>query len=149
MKITIVGESNPYGADQYYALYPAPDGCSGHRLCCLILGMHRAEYLEAFDRVNLIVGKWSVPAARKAAEELTAKPNRRFILLGSKVCAAFGVDFLPLHVEPFRGCAGLILNHPSGLSRAWNEPGMFLKAREAFKAFAPELADLCGKAEVH
>jgi hypothetical protein len=40
-KIVLVGESNPYGADPYYALYPAPDGSAGHRLCCLVLGMTR------------------------------------------------------------------------------------------------------------
>jgi hypothetical protein len=53
-KPLLVGEVNPYGGDPYYALYPAPDGCSGHRLCYLILGMRREDYLESFERINLV-----------------------------------------------------------------------------------------------
>ncbi len=87
-KPLIVGESNPYGADPQFALYPAPDGCSGHRLCCLILGMHRAAYMESFERVNLCAGKWSAPAARNMARELVSsrmilgRPAPKFVLLG-------------------------------------------------------------------
>lgn len=46
-KPLLVGESNPYRSDPHFALYPAPDGCSGHRLCRLILKMGRRDYLEA------------------------------------------------------------------------------------------------------
>ena len=52
MKPTLVGESNPYGGNDDYALYPAPNGCSGHRLCLLILGMDPEDYLEAFERLT-------------------------------------------------------------------------------------------------
>lgn len=137
-KPIIVGESNPYGGDDYYALYPAPDGCSGHRLCCLILGMQRAAYLEAFERVNLVRGKWSIPAARAAANELTARPNRKLILLGAKVSMAFGLKFSPFGTYSERGCAMLILPHPSGLNRMWGEDGVIQRARDAVLAFAPE-----------
>ena len=94
----LVGESNPYGGDPYYALYPAPDGCSGHRLCCLILGMSRSAYLALFDRVNLCEGKWTIRKARAAADDLTATPNRRIVLCGSKVTSAFGFGFFPFGV---------------------------------------------------
>ena len=36
-KVVLVGEQNPYGPDPEFALYPAPEGSSGHRLCCQIL----------------------------------------------------------------------------------------------------------------
>lgn len=144
-KVLLVGELNPYGADPYFALYPAPDGCSGHRLCKLILGMSRAKYLEAFDRVNLCAGKWSKKDARRAQLELTA---RRYILLGSKVCGAFETPFEPFAVRTW-SCGvignfriGLILPHPSGLCRLWSRPGYFKQAREAVAAFAPEVAPL-------
>lgn len=52
-KVTLIGESNPHSYTPYHALYPSPEGCSGHRLCCLILGMRPLDYLEVFNRVNL------------------------------------------------------------------------------------------------
>ena len=137
-KVTLVGESNPYGGDDYYALYPAPDGCSGHRLCCLILGMDPDDYLEAFGRVNLVRGGWSVRAAREAAARL----DGRLILLGSKVCAAFGLEFKPFHVAPSR--PALVLPHPSGLCRLWQQPGAVECARRAVSSFCPEIAHLLG-----
>lgn len=142
-KPTLVGESNPYGPDPDFALYPAPDGCSGHRLCCLILGMFRHDYLEAFDRVNLCDGRWSIRNARLRAEELSRQPGR-FVLLGAKVSAAFQVPFVPFEVS--EGGTMLVLPHPSGLCRLWGEPGAFEKAREAVRRFAPELAPLIGRA---
>ncbi len=134
-KPLIVGEMNPYGADPYYALYPAPDGCSGHRLCSLILGMHRKTYLESFDRVNLCDGKWSMPAARKRAQELFTYKGK-IIALGAKVARAF--EFNPF--EPFVISSHiLVLPHPSGLCRLWHEPGAFEKARLRVAELCPEL----------
>jgi hypothetical protein len=141
-KPVLVGEMNPYGADPDYALYPAPDGCSGHRLCCLILGMQRRHYLDSFDRVNLCDGKWSIKAARIKATELWAS-GRRFILLGSKVCYAWGIPFTPFIFSDNGNC--VVLPHPSGLCRLWNEVGVIAKAREVVSQIAPELAGKIAK----
>lgn len=142
-KVILVGESNPYGGDDYYALYPAPDGCSGHRLCCLILGMDPDDYLEAFERTNLVRGPWSLSAARaRAALLLTA--GGRFVLFGAKVCAGFGVPFAPFTVKDE---VLLRMPHPSGLNRMWQEEGAFARARAAVAAFAPEVAHLLGRAD--
>ncbi len=147
MKPILVGEQNPYGADPYYALYPAPDGCSGHRLCRLILGMSRKSYLEAFDRVNLCDGPWSMPAAKVRAEELIdgglsgGDEEQPLILFGAKVAKAFGVSYKPF--EQF-GEDILVLPHPSGLCRLWGEAGAFERARQAVALFAPEVAHLLG-----
>ncbi len=135
MKINLVGESNPYGFDPYYALYPAPDGCSGHRLCCLILGMQRRAYIDLFYRVNLCVGKWSAKAARERAEALLTCPGR-WVLLGAKVSAAFKVPFVPFEIS--EGGTILVLPHPSGLCRLWNEPGAIDRARAAMQLFVRE-----------
>lgn len=135
-KIVLVGESNPYGADPYYALYPAPNGCSGHRLCTLILGMHRAAYLETFERVNLCAGPWKLAEARASAEKLH---GHRMILLGAKVCAAFRTPFQPFVVVG----GNLVLPHPSGLCRLWGQQ-TFLQARQEVLKFAPELHCLIG-----
>lgn len=147
MKPVLVGELNPYGGDDYYALYPAPDGCSGHRLCQLVLGMHRSVYLETFERVNLCRGKWSVKDARIAAKRLT-DAGRYCVLLGKKVSTAFDTPFDVFEAQFLDAKDGhgglLVLPHPSGLCRMWNEPDAFVKARAAVAAFCPKIAHLLG-----
>lgn len=143
MKPLLVGESNPYGGNESFALYPAPGGCSGHRLCCLILGMHRKDYLEAFDRCNLCRGKWSLPKASERVESLYGE-RCEFILCGAKVAAAFDVPFIPFS-RPRDGTL-LILPHPSGINRLWHQPGIIERARLAVAEFAPDVAPLIGRA---
>src|SRR5579872_4098600 len=144
-KIVLVGESNPYGSDPYYALYPAPDGCSGHRLCTMILGMGRAEYMETFDRMNLCTGKWSMTEARRTANSVR---YRYLVLLGAKVCSAFSVKFIPFadtdvgfgELGEFTPDAkAVILPHPSGLCRLWNDPGSYERARAAVARLAARI----------
>jgi hypothetical protein len=129
--VTFVGESNPYGGNPVYALYPEPHGCTGWRLCHLILKMDPGVYRDTYGRANLVRGAWSMPRAREAAAALRAT-GHRFVLLGAKVAAAFGHRF-----EPFTTpvTTELILPHPSGLNRMWAEPGMFDRAREAVERF--------------
>jgi hypothetical protein len=147
-KPLIVGEWNPYpDKDDAFALYPSPEGCSGHRLCCLILGMRRATYLESFDRCNLVNGeKWTMKAARAKATELAEK-RPRVILLGSKVCSAFGVPFKPFEVAESPLKFAIVLPHPSGLCRLWNLDNAFAKARDAVAAFVPEVGPHLGVAD--
>lgn len=134
MKPILVGESNPYGSDPRYALYPYPDGCSGDRLARQILGMSREHYLEVFDRVNLCGGGWSKWLADMSAARL-ASEGRRLILLGSKVSGSFGFAFEPFS-KPVRGV--LIMPHPSGRCRLWNDGVNIQRAREAVSEFVPE-----------
>lgn len=129
-RVTLVGEANPYGRDPYFALYPVPDGCSGHRLCCLILGMSRSDYLSTFDRVNLCNRQWDTKEA--AARALTLG-GRKCILLGSKVARAFEIPFRPFTL--FRRDTVLVLPHPSGLCRLWNVPGNIDLARRLVEEF--------------
>jgi hypothetical protein len=135
----IVGESNPYGSDPYYALYPDPDGCAGHRLCCKILGISKPAYLNTFDRVNLCDGPWRIREARTKASTLR---GRQLILLGSKVCSAFGLPFEPWtlvgDVAPW-----VILPHPSGLCRMWSMKNSISMARQCVReAFGSTNVDL-------
>lgn len=139
MKPLLVGELNPYGTDPRYALYPLPKYASGHRLCKNVMQLEMIEYLRKFDRVNLCVGKWSKPAAQCRAFELmmTSEP-RAIVLLGSKVCAAFGYEYAPFTRSAFMFANGphrgqqhaiVILPHPSALCRLWNASGSFERAR--------------------
>lgn len=127
MKPLLVGEANPYGGDPFYALYPDPPGCAGHRLCRLVMGLSAQEYLELFDRVNLCRRAWSTKEARVATA--CAIGRDRVVLLGAKVCKAFDVAYLPCTV------AGrfVVLPHPSGLCRFWGRPGAFTTARECLR----------------
>jgi hypothetical protein len=135
--ITFVGESNPYGGDDEFALYPSPHGCTGWRLCHLILKMDPDVYCDRYTRVNLVRGKWTMRAARAAVDALRADGKSLFVLLGAKVASAFGHKF-----EPFTApvTTELILPHPSGLNRMWSEPGMFDRAREAIANFESNAA---------
>ncbi len=135
MKPLLVGELNPYGSDPKYALFPRPERSAGGRLCYKILGFESsAQYFCGFDRVNLCTGKWSVGAARERAVELKCTP-RPTILLGVKVCNAFGVAFRPFEVVNAGYADYLVLPHPSGLNRIWNQPGAYEKARSAVTAY--------------
>lgn len=141
-KPLLVGELNPYGSDPQFALYPAPDGCSGHRLCRLVLGMTRRAYLDSFERVNLCEGRWSMYEASKRMQEYRTH-GAAIILLGAKVSAAFEIT----PYQPFTlhdGGKTLVLPHPSGLCRLWNEPRAFERARGLVARVAPEVAHLLG-----
>jgi len=144
MRVKLVGEANLYGSDPHFALYPSPEGSSGHRLCVAILGMRRKDYLEAFDRCNLLgqVRSWDAFMAMFAACRVTGD---RLVLLGSKVTKAFGLLYDPFRTHCFGdGRRALVLPHPSGLCRAWNSPDSVLRAREKVAELAPEVAHLIG-----
>jgi hypothetical protein len=162
VKPLLVGETNPYGSDPRFALYPRPLGSAGSRFCHVILGMEEPEYLDAFDRVNLLVGpKWSAPKARLAARALldgTPKgkpavlPSHRFeygqplVLLGARVARAFRLSSTPFVLHPWGDGRGdhrqiLVLPHPSGRCRRWNEPGTFEKARKAVRSLRESVED--------
>jgi hypothetical protein len=157
MKPLLVGESNPYGNDPDYALYPFPENSAGYRLCHVVLGMTMREYMRAFDRVNLMSGskKWSLPGAREAARELLDRtpkgesavlPSHRIefgqplILLGARVARAFRLTYTPFELHAWGDGLGdhrriLVLPHPSGRCRAWNEPGSYERARRMVREF--------------
>lgn len=145
MRPLFVGEMNPFGADPYFALYPLPETSSGGRLQALVLGIPRGAYIE-LDRMNLCGGKWSAPAARARAQELWqffTPATHKFVLLGSKVCGAFQVPFVPFTVQASAVSSGghthVVLPHPSGLNRIWNEPGAFQRARALIEQEFPGL----------
>lgn len=138
MRPLLVGEANPYGSDPSFALYPSPPGCAGDRLCRLVLQLDPDDYLSKFDRVNLCPRERSTAEARVRAADLLARARAggsAVVLLGAKVARACGSAFDPFTVlertplHPLR----VVLPHPSGLSRAWNEPGAYERARSVLR----------------
>lgn len=128
----LLGEANPYSDDPAMALYPFPEGSAGYRLPD-ILGMRRVDYLRQFDRRNLICGaEWNLKAAREAYPGIV-RGRDVVVLLGAKVCKAAGVAFEPfsvlLKLDTDRLCARVVLPHPSGLCRLWNDEEARPRAR--------------------
>ena len=150
MQPVIVGEANPYGADPYFAMYPDPPNSAGGRLCRVVLHMEPDDYLAAFERVNLCPHQWSMKVARANAVDLVSS-DKPLILLGSKVCAAFGIPFAPftecLLTERLQRTGAhrmdvVILPHPSGLSRLWHEKGAYRRARVLVESLAARTAEV-------
>lgn len=134
MKPLIVGEQNPYGSDAHFALYPRPEGSAGWRLCHKVLGLSEDEYLGNFDRCNLCDGRWDTWDARLSARTIVfVRPVA--VLLGRKVASVFDLKKAQLFTTERRGkCRLIILPHPSGRCRVWNDPTSFERARELLRA---------------
>ena len=145
----LVGESNPFG-DPWYALWPEPKNCSGDRLC-RALGHTPDEYVGTYERRNLLqLGageRWPTKRARAAAAALLLEPGDEdaVVLCGANVAAAFGVSGLRFDVDhlpalrhltraPRPALTALVVPHPSGLSRPWNDRRMVPRVREAVAA---------------
>lgn len=133
MKPALIGESNPEGE---WALYPSPEGSSGHRLCHLILQMTAEEYLEKFDRVNLCNGPWDIGEAKIAVQLLR---NEKLILLGGKVARAFGILGRPVLTPLVLGFnpprRAMIVPHPSGLNHWYSDPANRESVKRAIEEF--------------
>lgn len=139
-KVWLVGESNPRSQNPEHDLYPHPAGCSGHRLMT-VLGLTEREYLAAFRRRNLLrgdraTGPWDRGAARDAALEVLSSNQflEPVVLLGVKVCEAFGLPAEPFRHHLLGRVRVLTLPHPSGLCRIWNTPGAKARARDMVAA---------------
>jgi hypothetical protein len=71
------------------------------------------------------------------AERLCNVPGRvRLVLLGAKVARCFGLPWRPLARYEWTGGEALVVPHPSGVNRWWNEARNRRAARRALRAFA-------------
>lgn len=147
-KPLLVGELNPYGANPRYALYPLPKGSAGGRLSKVIMGLEPREYLKRFDRVNLCTVRWSNDEAIARADMILAsREDGVIVLLGNRVTVAFGLKFDPFTVrrlwttDPTAsiGHKIVVLPHPSGRNRYWNDPLAMRQARRALADAGVEL----------
>lgn len=147
--VLFLGEDNPLSDAAEHALYPWPEGCSGHRLM-KILGLPEDQYLS-LHRANLCSREsFSMKEARRRAEFLCTDPSapwRVVVLLGRKVADAFAYerDFFTHGIEPKTATwttpvTLVSLPHPSGRVLLWNKPEMRQRAREILRELAPAIA---------
>lgn len=156
-KVMLIGMNNPLSMDPRHALYPHPPGCAGwnlHRKMDQAMepegGFPRHEYVDIFDRVNLVRGDWNDGKAVSKAAQLIKDAmkedgigRRNVVLLGSKVLRSFRVAGVDLEDKPqFVWTDPKIpkarnlwahIPHPSGRSRAWNDPAVRDSAMSFFK----------------
>lgn len=144
--------NNPISTMPGHELYPAPEGCTGHRLWTLLharTGAFRQQYMDTFERRNLVQAYvFDKARAWARAYEIVCElrdSGRIVVLLGGEVRKAFdhvlreisterigtsewtaeSVDALPptlIHPVSVVGCTWRQLPHPSGLNRWYSVP---------------------------
>jgi len=133
VKPLLIGEA-PSKNEDPYAIVPL-GGRVGRRLAACA-GLPFCEFLERFDRINLLEVRqdtkekgfeFDLPAARiKAAalwDEWHAGPPRTVIFLGRRVARSFGFGSMTLFSPVTLGTqiAMYQMPHPSGVNRWWND----------------------------
>lgn len=127
MRVVLLGMNNPLRAGPKYALFPAPAGCTGHRIYQLLRSklphLLRQDYLNGFERVNLVDSKlWSRRAAQQAAPGMVQRmAGRTVVTFGEEVRLALGLPKLLLHPQQVHGVTWRQLPHPSGRNLWYND----------------------------
>lgn len=124
---------------------------SGARLEAL-LGLQPGELGRIADTANLCstfpgskeLGDVEPPhdTLEAAAADLDLQGYERAVLCGDAVRRAFGVKDEYLSIVEIRGVPTLVLPHPSGINRWWNDPANVRAAITAIRSLAPEAAQL-------
>lgn len=151
MRPILIGQNNPLSTRPGHELYPAPDGCTGHRLWRMLharTGAFRQQYLDAFERRNLVRGmQFDRMRARASAYEFVCElsgSGRTIVLLGNAVREAFhwvlkdhgclvqsgaldcdpheihGLPPVLIHPQQVAGCTWRQVPHPSGRNLWYN-----------------------------
>lgn len=120
--------NNPLSSRPEHALYPSPVGCTGHRLWVMLnrrTGASEEEYLEAFDRRNLLCAQtWNKAEAQDAASHLIREVRGRVVLvLGADVRDILKLPVKLVHPQELYGVTWRQLPHPSGRNPWYNERG--------------------------
>jgi hypothetical protein len=125
----LIGMNNPISSDPDHALFPYPEGCTGHRLLDMLQSrlpnVTRRQYLERFDRRNVVDGKhYNAALAREGAAKLDLEffgSGRTIVLLGNDTIAAFGHPRLLIHPQIIGGSTWRQIPHPSGRNFWYND----------------------------
>lgn len=140
MKPILVGQAPGPNTKPEAALFPHPKTSAGGRLCRLTK-LRRREYLERFERVNLLTqfpgaiqngDAFPLSKARPAAQALEQMfRGRDVILVGRLVATAFGRRELPFFEwthDPLWNYWTAVIPHPSGRNHWYNNPENWARA---------------------
>jgi hypothetical protein len=81
--------------------------------------------LSRWDRVNLFaepVKRWSDREAAASAASIDVGGRPAVVVLGAHVARAFGIAYDPLAESIIDGTRHVVVPHPSGRCRWWNDP---------------------------
>jgi len=152
-RILVVGEVSPLLNGGAIALSRLPKNSSWDRLRRL-LGLSDADYDGCMTKTNLCAEKWHMYKARQRAREIWSSVLGRIgeysdcdvlVMLGSRVREIFGgmglghVDYFGYRCLPHSlpHLKVVSLPHPSGRSRAWNDPSSRTRSIAVMSAVAP------------
>lgn len=130
MRPVLIGMNNPVSSNPSHALYPAPEGCTGHRLFKMLQSRvptaTRSEYLRRFDRRNVVSLKvfdrqLALEGARRLDQEFFGS-GRTIVVLGADTIKAFGIPPLLIHPQIIGGSTWRQIPHPSGRNLWYNDP---------------------------
>ena len=129
----VVGEAPGPKGMSGYPLFPFPERSAGYRLCTMS-GLTRTAWVTIVERVNLLPElpeKWPARYAASQAENLGASllRGRDLVLCGRRVAKAFGIrpadaDWLEWVDCPVTRAHVVVIPHPSGRCREYNDPAM-------------------------
>lgn len=125
MRPVLLGMNNPQSQRPEHALFPHPPGCTGHRLWQMLnerTGCTRRQYLDAFERRNMLTGPWNMQRAKLVAPQLVEMfQGRVVVVLGSQPRRALGLEECLIHPVERDGVTWRQIPHPSGLNRWYND----------------------------
>lgn len=119
-KPIILGLINPHPTED---LYIRPLGCSGHRLS-LMLGKTDEDYLNSFDRRNLLTSMEDDPAEAAKRFKSTLLSGDQVVLLGEAVRRSLDLPKMLIHPLTVDGITYRQIPHPSGRNRFYNDPAL-------------------------
>ncbi len=136
----VVGMAPGPHTSEHLPMFPWPEWSAGGRLLAMS-GMPAAAYLGRLRRANVCVGRYNIREARDTAEGLVARhggpptePRVRFVLCGRRVGGAFELDDAEWFTKvERRGVDMVVIPHPSGRNREYNDPAAVARAKDAVR----------------
>jgi hypothetical protein len=123
----LLAMNNPVSSRPEHALVPYPPGCTGWRILEMLRerlpDVTKSQYLEAFDRRNLVDGKEWLPgeARDRAVEVIQELRGREVVVLGAATRKIIGLPELLVHPLQWKGATWRQLPHPSGRNLWYND----------------------------
>jgi len=142
----LVGQRPPAGGSPRAPLFPSPPNCAGWRLWELTGLPYRLDYLRSFWRINVIEEPGAGFLKRDVSGErldflrglLVDERVSGVVFCGSavaEVCGYHATMYLPFSgYEKGRPFAGVVIPHPSGRNRRYNDQAQRDRAREVLTA---------------